>query len=327
MNAQSPSAYAASLGLHALVVALILLSVYLIKRNADDGPKVFILVGGEGMNYAATEAPPAGEPGATGIEQVTLPPIPTPVRQPDPEPLTPVQQPPPAPDPMPLQAVQQAAKAAAAPPVESKPVDFTKNIVRLSEKRKTNIEKKFKADQAKAAKLQAEREKKEAEARRKAEEAKRAQMTKADFDRERLSKTAKATPPKTTGASTKVPSVADGIRKGMAGAPPSSTREGAGGTAQQRADGDLMSAYISMIVARIRQTMVEANFSDELSVELQFSISSGGVITGTRVTGGSGSSAFDNAVLDAFRSIPNLGPPPNGKGGTFRFNLIMKDEG
>ena len=89
----------------------------------------------------------------------------------------------------------------------------------------------------------------------------------------------------------------------------------------------MMSAYISMIVARIRHTMVEANFSDELSVELQFSISSGGAITGTRIMGGSGSSAFDNAVLDAFRSIPNLGPPPNGKGGTFRFNLIMKDEG
>ncbi len=325
MNAQSPSAYAASIGLHALIVALILVSVYLVKRNADDGPKIFTLVGGEGMNYAATQAPAAGEPGATGIEQVALPPIPTPVRQPEPEPLTPVQSTPPAPDPAPLQAVQQAAKAAAAPPVETKPVDFTKNIVRLSEKRKANIEKKFKADQAREARLRAEREKKEAAARRKAEEAKRVQMTKAEFDK--ANKGAKTPASKSTAASTKVPSVADGVRKGMAGAPPSSTREGAGGTAQQRADADLMSAYISMIVARIRQTMTEANFSDELSVELQFSLSSGGVITGTKLLGGSGSSDFDRAVLDAFRSIPNLGPPPNGKGGTFRFNLIMKEDG
>lgn len=327
MNARSPSAYAASLGLHALVVALILLSVYLAKRNADDGPKIFTLVGGEGTNYAATEAPAAGEPGATGMEQVTLPPIVTPVRQPEPEPLTPAQQTPlqAAPAPAVVPAASPAVKPAPPKPVEPKPADFTKNIVRLSEKRKANIEKKFKADQARAAKVQAEREKKAAELRRKEEEAKGAQMTKAEFDK--ASKAAKTAATRSTGPSARVPSVADGIRKGMTGAAPSATREGAGGTAQSRAEADMMSAYISMIVARIRQTMVEANFSDELSVELQFSISSGGVITGTRVIGGSGSGDFDRAVLDAFRSIPNLGPPPNGMGGTFRFNLIMKDEG
>nr|MBP7141914.1 TonB C-terminal domain-containing protein [Opitutaceae bacterium] len=47
---------------------------------------------------------------------------------------------------------------------------------------------------------------------------------------------------------------------------------------------------------------------------------------GTRILGGSGSSDFDHAVLDAFNAIPNLGPPPNGKGGTFSFRLRMRDE-
>ncbi|MBP7143566.1 MAG: cell envelope integrity protein TolA, partial [Opitutaceae bacterium] len=308
MTARSPSAFAASLGIHAMVVLLILLSAHFLSRNADDGPKIFTLVGGEGTNYSATQAPAAGEPGAAGAEQVKLPPIVTPVRQPEPAPLTPVSQPP---DPAPLKVVE-APKAQ--PRVEPKPADFTKNIVRLSEKRKANIEKKFKADLAREARLQAERERKEAEARR-------SQMTKAEFDK--ANKAAKSTPSKST-ASARIPSVADGVRRGMAGAARSSTQEGAGGTAQERADADMMSAYISMIVARIRQAMTEANFSAVLSVELQFSISSGGVITGTRILGGSGSSDFDHAVLDAFNAIPNLGPPPNGKGGTFSFRLSMR---
>ncbi len=34
----------------------------------------------------------------------------------------------------------------------------------------------------------------------------------------------------------------------------------------------------------------------------------------------------DRAILDAFRTIPNLGPPPNRKAGTFVVNLRMSDE-
>jgi len=312
MTARSPSAFAASLGIHALAVVIMLLVAHLLHRSTEDGPKIFTLVGGEGSNYAATQAPAAGEPGATGSEQVALPPIVTPVRQPEPEPPLAVSQQ--APDPTTLKAVEPVKPA---PPAVTKPVDFTRNIVRLSEKRKANIEKKFKADLAREAKLQAERDRKEAEA-------KRAQMTKAEFDK--LNKAAKASTSKAA-ATTKIPSVADGVRRGMAGAPRSSTTEGAGGTAQERADADMMSAYISMIVARIRQTMMAANFSAILSVELQFSISSGGVITGTRIVGGSGSSDFDRAVLDALNTVPNLGPPPNGKGGTFSFRLSMKEDG
>lgn len=311
MTARSPSAFAASLGIHTLAVLLILLAAHILRKNADDGPKIFTLVGGEGTNYSATQAPAAGEPGATGMEQVALPPIVTPVRQPEPEALPAVTKPPP--DPTPLKPVETAK---APPKVEPKPVDFTKNIVRLSEKRKANIEKKFKADLAREAKLQAERDRKEAEA-------KRAQMTKAEFDK--ANKAAKS-PASKSAINARIPSVADGVRKGMEGAARSSTKEGAGGTAQERADADMMSAYISMIVARIRQAMTEANFSALLSVELQFSISSGGVITGTRILGGSGSSDFDHAVLDAFNAIPNLGPPPNGKGGTFSFRLSMREE-
>lgn len=311
MTARSPSAFAASLGIHTLAVLLILLAAHILRKNADDGPKIFTLVGGEGTNYSATQAPAAGEPGATGTEQVALPPIVTPVRQPEPEALPAVTKPPP--DPTPLKPVETAK---APPKVEPKPVDFTKNIVRLSEKRKANIEKKFKADLAREAKLQAERDRKEAEA-------KRAQMTKAEFDK--ANKAAKS-PASKSAINARIPSVADGVRKGMEGAARSSTKEGAGGTAQERADADMMSAYISMIVARIRQAMTEANFSALLSVELQFSISSGGVITGTRILGGSGSSDFDHAVLDAFNAIPNLGPPPNGKGGTFSFRLSMREE-
>lgn len=313
MTAQSPSAYVTSVGLHALTAVLIFLAAYYVKKRADDGPQIFVLVGGEGNNYAATEAPPAGEPGATGIDQVVLPP--SPVRIPEPEPVAPA--PPqeavvvPAPaTPSPVKAV---AETKPTPAVAEKAPDVGQNIKRLMDKRAANIERKFQAEQ----KAKAERERKAAEA-----EAKR--MTKAEFDR--ANKTAKTpTTTKSTGTSVKPPSVAAGIRGGMAGAPPSNSTSGAGGTAMSRADADLMSAYLSLIVQRVRQTMESANFGDELKARIQFSISSSGTLSGAKVLTTSGSAEFDRAVLAALQEASGFGPPPNGKSGTYSANLIMSD--
>jgi len=218
---------------------------------------------------------------------------------------------PPAPEPLPIKAIPPAKTL---PTPEPKPIDVGKNITRLMNKRTANIEKKFKAEQ----KAKADRERKEAEA-----AAKRAVITKADFDK--ANKAAKT--PSTSATNAKVPSVAAGIRGGMVGATGKSTAPGAGGTAMERAEADLMSAYLSLITQRIKRTMEEANFGDELSVRIQFTVSSSGLISGAKVVGTSGSGDFDRAVVEALQSTPNLGPPPNGKSGTYAALLKMSDGG
>jgi colicin import membrane protein len=120
--------------------------------------------------------------------------------------------------------------------------------------------------------------------------------------------------------------VAKGIRGGVSGGSTANTKGGAGGKALERAEMELTDAYIALILQRIRQTMEQANFSDQLSVRVQFSLSASGEISGVSIRESSGSNEFDRAILDAFRTIPNLGPPPNRKAGTFVVNLRMSDE-
>jgi len=312
MTAQSPSAYLISAFLHASVVVLLLLVVAINRKKSEDVPTIFELVAGEGNNYAAREAPALGEPRATGLEPTVKLPVVVPVRPPDPEP-TPAEIEPvevaPAPVPAPVQPVKPPpATKASTPP----PPNFVRDIKRLSEKRAANIERKHKAEQ----KAAAERARKEAEL-----QAKR--MSKEEFDR--LNAKQKGSP--TSRTPVKVPSISEGIRGGVAGGSTANTTGGAGGKALERGEMDLTDAYVALILQRIRQSMEQANFSDQLSVRLQFSVSPSGTVNGVGILESSGSNEFDRAVLEAFRTIPDLGPPPNRKGGTFLVNLKMSDRG
>ncbi len=307
MTAQSPSAYFASICLHALVVALAALAFMVSARQAAEPPAIFELVAGEGDNYAATEAPALGEPDADPGETAVSLPKPVVTRRPDPAPeVAPVEPPPPEPvaaTPVPATKAQPAPKAPPQP-------NFVRDIKRLSEKRAANIEKKFRADQ----KAAADRAKKEAE-----QQSKR--MSKEEFDRLNAGKKS----PSGARRTADVPSVAKGIRGGVSGGSAANTKGGAGGKALERAEMELTDAYIALILQRIRQTMEQANFSDQLSVRVQFSLSATGEISGVSIRGSSGSNEFDRAIVDAFRTIPNLGPPPNRKAGTFVVNLRMSD--
>lgn len=307
MTAQSPSAYFASICLHALVVALAVLAFMVSARRAAEPPAIFELVAGEGDNYAATEAPALGEPDADPGETAVSLPKPVVTRRPDPTPeVAPVEPLPPEPvaaSPVP------AAKAPPTPKAQPQP-NFVRDIKRLSEKRAANIEKKFRADQ----KAAADRAKKEAD-----QQSKR--MSKEEFDRLNAGKKS----PSGTRRTADVPSVAKGIRGGVSGGSTANTKGGAGGKALERAEMELTDAYIALILQRIRQTMEQANFSDQLSVRVQFSLSATGEISGVSIRESSGSNEFDRAIIDAFRTIPNLGPPPNRKAGTFVVNLRMSD--
>lgn len=307
MTAQSPSAYFASICLHALVVALAVLAFVVSARRAAEPPAIFELVAGEGDNYAATEAPALGEPDADPGETAVSLPKPVVTKRPDPTPeVAPIEPLPPEPvaaTPVP------AVKAPPTPKAQPQP-NFVRDIKRLSEKRAANIEKKFRADQ----KAAADRAKKEADQQSK-------KMSKEEFDRLNAGKKS----PSGTRRTADVPSVAKGIRGGVSGGSTANTKGGAGGKALERAEMELTDAYIALILQRIRQTMEQANFSDQLSVRVQFSLSATGEISGVSIRESSGSNEFDRAILDAFRTIPNLGPPPNRKAGTFVVNLRMSD--
>lgn len=213
--------------------------------------------------------------------------------------------------PLPPEPVRPAPAPATKAPATKAPVptaapNFVRDIKRLSEKRAANIEKKFKAEQ----KAAADRARKEAEL-----EAKR--MTKAEFDR--LNAKGKAAPT-TKGASVKVPSIAQGIGQRCGGR--------LGGEGEPEGDGarapDLTEAYISMIIQRIRQSLEQADFSDELSVRVRI-ISSAGTLSGVKILTTSGSADFDRAVSKCFRNVGDLGPPPNRKGETFIFTVVAQD--
>lgn len=308
MTAQSPSAYVASFCLHALVVALAVLAFMVSTRRANEAPALFELVAGEGDNYAATQAPALGEPDAAPGETVVNLPRPVTTRRPDPTPEVAPPEPAPA-RPEPATPPAPAAKAAPVPKSEPPP-NFVRDIKRLSEKRAANIEKKHRAEQ----KAAADRAKKEAE-----QQSRR--MSKEEFDRLNAGKKA----PSGTRRTADVPSVAKGIRGGVSGGSTANTQGGAGGKALERAEMELTDAYIALILQRIRQTMEQANFSDQLSVRVQFSLSASGEISSVSIRESSGSNEFDRAILDAFRTIPSLGPPPNRKSGTFVVNLRMSD--
>jgi colicin import membrane protein len=172
-----------------------------------------------------------------------------------------------------------------------------------------------------AAKAQKEAQARLDRAKKEAEQQSR-RMSKEEFDRLNAGKKA----PSGSRRTADVPSVAKGIRGGVSGGSTANTKGGAGGKALERAEMELTDAYIALILQRIRQTMEQANFSDQLSVRVQFTLSASGEISGVSIRESSGSNEFDRAILDAFRTIPNLGPPPNRKAGTFVVNLRMSDE-
>jgi colicin import membrane protein len=308
MTAQSPSAYALSVALHATVVALVLWLFYQSARRDDTRP-IFEVVAGEGNNYEALEAPALGEPGGKAPE-VSLPTPPVPVTPaPQPEAPAPV---PVAPAPPPPAPTAAPAPKAVKAPAELPPPNFAKDVKRLSEKRAANIERKFRADQ----KAAEEKARKEAERQAKT-------MSKAEFDR--LNQGRPAPTAKAPAGAPKVPSVSQGIRGGVAGGSTANTKGGAGGKAMNRAEMDAMDAYIAMLIRRIRSAMERANFSDQLAVRIQFTITDSGSVVGVGLLETSGSPEFDRAVIDAFREVRDLGPPPHRLEDTFQITLRVSD--
>jgi len=299
MRANYPSAFFVSLLLHGSMVAIMLLFSYAVHQQVKDSPKVFEMVAGEGDNYAATEAPALGIPGGIklAVPEVPVPPVET---KPLPAPVVPA--PASAPEPIP----QAPPKKAAPKPVE-KPVDFVKDVKRISTKRQTNLEKKFRAEKERKAR----------------EEAAKAKMTKEEFDRLNKNKSA----PTTSGKPLKVVHVdPEGIRKGVVDGSTANKTGGVGGTALTRAEGEVLDAYISLLRQRLKAALEKPpGLSDTLMAVADVHLAADGTLSGARISESSGSAEFDQAVLSAIART-RMPARPDGKSETLSIPFRMRDE-
>lgn len=104
----------------------------------------------------------------------------------------------------------------------------------------------------------------------------------------------------------------------------SESQTGASGTAT-KTDDDLMGRYYALIRQRIRAALIAAGVTDNRSAQVRFQISALGAISSPSIVGSSGSSEFDAAVLQAFRSIAPLGPPPVGGAQTLSVTVNLHE--
>lgn len=92
---------------------------------------------------------------------------------------------------------------------------------------------------------------------------------------------------------------------------------GAGGTAMTAQEVSLSKRYVAFIIQQIRDSVERAGITDLREVGVRFSVSASGAVSGASVTRSSGSSSFDQAVLKAFRDLPNMGAPPTKRAEVF----------
>lgn len=318
MTAQSPNAYVASLLVHGVIAGAIFLAAYMF-RSEQVNTKIMELVAGEGDNYGATEAPALGTPdGAAGESGVQAAPIE-------------------AAPPQVMEAI--AAPSTAASPVKpaQKVPDFSRQLERQMKKFDAARER---AEAKQAAKLEAARARAEAaaakaeaaakaradaEAARAKEDVKANRMTKEEFDRKFGSKATSSSSRRSNSGSVKIAKIdGKGIARGVVGGSTANDKGGAGGTALSREEGDMLDAYFSLLVQRLKQEHERpAGVSDLLTARAEFYIASDGTISRVKVIRSSGSPEFDQSVLSAFRNVGSIGPRPDD-GGTLRREVTFK---
>lgn len=294
-----------SLLLHGAAVGVMFLVAWASSFDRPVKTQVMELVAGEGDNFAATEAPALGTPGGIKVA-IPTPPVPKPdpvpaIKAPEPEPTPPPPTPKPEvkPDPVPVvkppepKPDTKSTKKATTPTKERTLTDqFRKTAIIEESKIKMRLERE------KAA------EKKRLEAERK--------------EREKAAKLAAANSPRID---------AEGIAKGVVGGSTNNKTGGAGGKALTRPDGPVMDAYFALLKQKTSDYLTPdkvIDLSDTLVVEVEFRLGADGSISGVKVIDGSGSSTFDNLVIEAFRRT-RMPPRPDKESSVFSLRFKTKD--
>lgn len=315
MNDRTWNGFMLSAALHAAVALALFLGYLVSEQAAKRVPKVLELVAGEGDNYMATEAPALGVPGGLKVPipdipaEKPAPPEPSPVQAAPPEPIPEpvVQKAPPVVEKKPV--VEKAPVNAKAPSKEELNPNFAKDVKRIQDKRFNRLETKRKAEEARKAKE---------------EELKKKRMTKEEFDRQNRAEAAA----KKNGGSVKVSKIdAEGIAKGVVGGSTANKIGGAGGKALTRDEGDALDLYFSLLKQKLKEALDKPpGLSDSLVATAEVRIGADGSLSGARIKRSSGSSEFDEAVLQAIARVRSIGAKPDGKSEVLNIPFRMREE-
>jgi colicin import membrane protein len=300
MRASSPSAYFASLTIHAVVAAIIVLLSLMIQRaqDAQKPPTIFELVAGPPTDPFAKDAPALGTP-KVKLDIPQAPPRVEPkvepkvVAEPEPdedEPMPVVKAVEPPPEPKPKQILK---KETPKPKPNELAPDAKKIVNEMNKKRMTTyLNEKRKIDRARA----------KEEAARKAAEAKAASAAKR-IDTE---------------------GIVGGVKGGKVG-----QTGGGGGKALTREDMAEMDIYITGLKNRLREAhdqLKPQGLGDTLSAEVEFFIAANGEISNVRIVRPSGNAEFDASVRESFRRITYMGPRPDKQSSAYRLTFRMRED-
>ena len=112
--------------------------------------------------------------------------------------------------------------------------------------------------------------------------------------------------------------------------------ESAGATAGPRGNGGgtggtkymiaALDAYFNRLVNAVRAAWeMPDSVTDLLVAKVSFHLGADGSITQVKIVKSSGSTEYDDSVVDAFQRVRSIGAVPNGKSGTYVFNFKMTE--
>jgi len=306
MRANSPSAFFASLLLHAVVAAIIAgLSLYIAQVQSQQRPPViFDLVAGPPTAPDELVAPALGN---TLTPPKIAPPVNAPVRQPEvapetePEPVVETVKTPPVEDSIPTPPKE---KPKPKPKEKAKEVPKPKQPLTKEAKAVVNEMNKKRMVSYLNEKKKIDREAAKREAARKAAEAR-----------------AKAA------AGVKGVDV-EGIREGVMGGSVTNKKGGGGGKALSREEADALLVYQTLLKNELKGIFDElkpTGLADSLNADVTFLVTASGEIGNVRIARSSGNAEFDQAVLATFRRLAWNRKRPDGQTDTWRLTFRMRD--
>jgi colicin import membrane protein len=295
MRANSPSAFFASLLLHAFVAGmLIAFSLYLAQTQSERPPVIFDLVAGPPTAPDELVAPALGN-------SLTLPKSTTPVKIEEPvaqkpEPVVETIKTPPVEETIPAPPKETPKQKAKEIPKPKEPLakDAKAIVNEMNRKRMTTyLNEKKKID----------RERAKEEAARKAAEARKAANYK--------------------------PVDVEGIAGGVVGGSTSNKRGGGGGKALTREEADELLVYQTLLKNELKalfDQLKPTGLADSLTADVTFLVAANGEIGNISIARSSGNAEFDQAVKESFRRLVWHNRRPDSRSDTWKLTFRMRDE-
>lgn len=309
-------AFWVSVTVHGALIGVMLLLAVVVHEKLEEPRDFFEMVGGDGNNYMATEAPGGGEVGeVTSADLFQAPKVPVAKIPPAVEPEPAAEEPTPvAPVPPPREVVTAVAPVAPkAPEVPKAPnlaQDFKRKVAQQKKKDEAASKKRLEAE-ARAAKEAALKDKR---------------MTHADFVKENAAKAGAGAKSTSTAANPGKRINVNSLSANGPGGPGTGNAPGAGGPALARAQQDALDSYFAMLIQMLKRNHEKPEgLSDLLSADVSFRIGADGTISQVTITRSSGNPDFDRSVLAAFARTGTIGPRPDKKSDTSRLTFRMKE--